>query len=457
MEKDYPNMTDDRFVIKVLHGVAEVFFKKNDGGLLNIKSHEFINTKDEWTWLHNKHKESVDGFPKIWTSGGEIPTFPLGRLNHYFNVVAYTSRDTFPYIRVLDYPVFNFKVFVSDKSYFLSKLPILQIKTSREKASWSDNLDYYQTIFSIYCSSLCCGVSKEHLTPSTNVHPIITSIMRFHVYFTTRRLITRMQKGESMSAINREFNATDIYGKSDRIPWDYRYKSYKDDKGRVLEKSYKVFKNANYKDDYQLYVPQKSTGFTNIGLRYIQKSVEAYTYCILGAQTKTRWSIVNNDAKSLQRQSVFRQLVEDTIIQSDPTVTISNMRRAIADTNVLLNLALSPGIILVPSNMIILEKPIPGYSNILTSASSKMRFGVNSKVNYVGLKKESKKVHQPDAPSSHLDDLDDSVKHRVTNKSDSSIKRQVVDKSDGHDTELLTLFGVMGIVSLLTFKYVLYI
>ena len=294
---------------------------------------------------------------------------------------------------------------------------MLSIKTSRTQTSWNDKLDYYQTIFSVYCTTFCCG--KEHLTPSPDVHPIIISIMRFHVYFTTRRLITRMQKGEAMSAISREFEAADIYGRNDRIPWDFRYKSYKDDKGRVLEKSYKVFKNANYRDDYNLYVPQRSTGFTNIGLRYIQESVEAYTYCILGAQAKTRWSIVKNDAKSLQTQSVFRQLVEDTIIQSDPTVTISNMRRAIVDCNVLLNLALSSGIILVPSNMIILEKPIPGYSNILTSASSKMVFGINNKVNYVGVEKEEgKKVHQPDTPSLHLDNLD----AQVTNKSHQQVK-----------------------------------
>ena len=122
----------------------------------------------------------------------------------------------------------------------------------------------------------------------------------------------------------------------------------------------------------------------NWGLKYIQESVEAYVYCILGAQAKTRWSISGGGAKSLQTQSVFRQLVGDTIVQSDTTVTISNMRRAIQDCNVILNLAISPGMILVPPNMIILEKPIPGYNNILTTVKKGMKFGVNTKVNYVG-------------------------------------------------------------------------
>ena len=118
-----------------------------------------------------------------------------------------------------------------------------------------------------------------------------------------------------------------------------------------------------------MYVPRKSTGLTQVGLKYIQESVEAYVYCVLGAQADTKWSISSGGAKSLQTQSVFRKLVESTIIQSDVTVTITNMRVAIKDCNVVLNMAISPSIILVPSNMVILEKAIPGYNNILTSAT----------------------------------------------------------------------------------------
>ena len=51
---------------------------------------------------------------------------------------------------------------------------------------------------------------------------------------------------------------------------------------------------------------------------------------------------------------------------SATTKLISDMWGAIADTNVVLNMAISPGIILVPSDMKILEKKIPGYNNILT-------------------------------------------------------------------------------------------
>ena len=58
------------------------------------------------------------------------------------------------------------------------------------------------------------------------------------------------------------------------------------------------------------------------------------------------------------------------------------MRTAIASTNAILNMAISPGMILVPSNLIIQKEKIPGYNNVLTLATDKMKFGKNTDVNY---------------------------------------------------------------------------
>ena len=58
------------------------------------------------------------------------------------------------------------------------------------------------------------------------------------------------------------------------------------------------------------------------------------------------------------------------------------MRKAITDTNVVLNMVISPGIILIPSNLIILDKMVPGYNNVLRLATKGMRFGKNDDVNY---------------------------------------------------------------------------
>ena len=121
---------------------------------------------------------------------------------------------------------------------------------------------------------------------------------------------------------------------------------------------------------------------TKIGQKLLQQSIESYVYAVLGAQAKTRWPIVGEGAKSLQTIEVFRTIVKETIAQSDTTTTISNMTTAIASTNAILNMAISPGMILVPSNLIIQKEKIPGYSNVLTQATDKMKFGKNTGVNY---------------------------------------------------------------------------
>jgi hypothetical protein len=83
------------------------------------------------------------------------------------------------------------------------------------------------------------------------------------------------------------------------------------------------------------------------------------------------------------------------------------MGTAIRDTNVILNMAINPNIILIPSRLIILETPIPGYNNILSSPTKTTIFGINTKLNYVGVKKTPPpKKHSPDGtPVHHLDTL----------------------------------------------------
>ena len=135
-------------------------------------------------------------------------------------------------------------------------------------------------------------------------------------------------------------------------------------------------------NDYRRFIAHKTSGLTKIGQKLLQQSIQSYVYAVLGARAKTRWPIVGKGAKSLQKQDVFRTIVKETIAQSDITITISNMRTAISSTNVVLNMAISPGMILVPSNLIIQKKKIPGYNNILTLATDKMKFGENTGINY---------------------------------------------------------------------------
>ena len=151
----------------------------------------------------------------------------------------------------------------------------------------------------------------------------------------------------------------------------------------ILGIDYKeVTKVVNDSDtDWMCFIKHDSDGLTKTG-QILQLAIASYVYTVLVSQAQTRWAIVNQGAKSLQTQQIFHRLVKDTIAQDDPIKSISDMR-TVKNTNVVLNMAIMPGIILIPSSVIILEKKVDGYNNVLTLATNTMKFGVNTNVNYV--------------------------------------------------------------------------
>ena len=99
----------------------------------------------------------------------------------------------------------------------MSKLPLLNITTPYWKADWDDNESFYQIYFAVYGAAYCWGVSIRHLILPDNVHPIITSLMRYRLYFTVRRLQCRIQGSERMCNISREFGANELHRNIDYI------------------------------------------------------------------------------------------------------------------------------------------------------------------------------------------------------------------------------------------------
>lgn len=109
-----------------------------------------------------------------------------------------------------------------------------------------------------------------------------------------------------------------------------------------------------------------TTGTTSLervtASRPLGRSIDAFCYAILGAQARTRVSIVNNVAANDQTQDVFWKLVEDTVVQVSVTISISNMRKTINDCNITVNTAVSRNLWLFPSDLVIIKKKIAGYN-----------------------------------------------------------------------------------------------
>ena len=69
--------------------------------------------------------------------------------------------------------------------------------------------------------------------------------------------------------------------------------------------------------------------------------------------------------------------------QDDDRVLITNMRTAVKVTKVVLNLAILPKLILIPSDLLFLKEKMMGYNNTLTLATKTMSFGKNKGLNFV--------------------------------------------------------------------------
>ena len=69
------------------------------------------------------------------------------------------------------------------------------------------------------------------------------------------------------------------------------------------------------------------------------------------------------------------------------------MNRAISSTNVVLNMAINPSLLLIPSNLIILKDPIPGFNNELRIAMDNMKFSINENLNKVSHTGKPKDFH----------------------------------------------------------------
>ena len=122
-------------------------------------------------------------------------------------------------------------------------------------------------------------------------------------------------------------------------------------------------------------MPNQTSGLTRNGLGRLNRSIEAFGYCILGAQAKTRSSILGNLGTARNTQTDFLVLIED----------------AIKTMTVWLNLAVARGVLLLPARMIINTESVVGYNNNLRRATDDMKLGVNNHVNQ-GTKKASLKL-----------------------------------------------------------------
>ena len=132
---------------------------------------------------------------------------------------------------------------------------------------------------------------------------------------------------------------------------------------------------------FEYFVPNYSQGLTSAGLARINQSIEAYCYCILSAQARTRSTIHCVSGGAIETQREFLDRIEDSIVLKNISDSIQRYQEAIADTKTRLDFAVAQGVWLMPSHMVINTESIIGYNNMLVIADETMKLCINNDVN----------------------------------------------------------------------------
>ena len=320
---------------------------------------------------------------------------------------------------------------------------VITHRSSHESRRWlaGPNFEYWpQTLnFAFFCATTGCGVSrriliedkmrdgKNDLTDSElKIPPQVRSFFWFHVYFTVRRILFELGGVQNSlplpgdTAFNQTENKYDIpsfericaefgispnadfrftkgdnhglgsvfeyfsYSGYTKTPYDYPSKETKfaDEGGRASDGNLVPYiENTEARNQYEYFLCPVSHGLTSAGLSRINQSIESFCYAILGSQVDVRSSISGSQGSAIETQRQFLSMVEDAIRNPNISKSVQRFQLAIKSAKVRLDLAISPGLWLLPSKMVVNTESVVGYNNKLKKATTFMRIGVNSDLN----------------------------------------------------------------------------
>ena len=100
----------------------------------------------------------------------------------------------------------------------------------------------------------------------------------------------------------------------------------------------------------------------------------------LSSQVNVRSSILGSSGSEKEAQRDFLVLVENAIRKLDIWKSVQKFQRTIDEAQVCLDLAVSTGIWLMPSNLLPNTQSMAGYNNSMKKGSSDMKVGINQSI-----------------------------------------------------------------------------
>ena len=401
---------------------------------------------------------------------------------------------------------------------------VITHRSSHESRRWlaGPNFEYWsQTLnFAFFCATTGCGVSrrilfedkmrdgKNDLTDSElKIPPQVRSFFWFHVYFTVRRILFELGGPQNSlplpgdTAFNQTENKYDIpsfericaefgispnadfrftrgdnhglgsvfeyfsYSGYTKTPFKYPSKETKfaDEGGRASDGNLVPYiENTEARNQYEYFLCPVSHGLTSAGLSRINQTIESFCYAILGSQVDVRSSISGSQGSAIETQRQFLSMVEDAIRNPDISKSVQRFQLAIQSAKVRLDLAISPGLWLLPSKMVVNTESVVGYNNKLKKATTFMRIGVNSDLN-IPVRRSAQKhnlgsraVKLPHSGvETQVVKSEKSEKREKSEKSEKSEKREkseVKAFSTSHENNLNVLIIVAGALAWFLFR-----
>ena len=369
----------------------------------------------------------------------EIPAVPFNSEIREAGETLNTIKDNLVQQEIYVTPSEKFKINFRD----IFTDTVITHRSSHESRRWlaGPNFEYWpQTLnFAFYCATTGCGVSrrilfedkmrdgKNDLTDSElKLPPQVRSFFWFHVYFTVRRILFELGGPQNSlplpgdTAFSQTENKYDIpsfericaefgispnadfrftrgdnhglgsvfeyfsYSGYTKTPFKYPSKEtkFEDEGGRASDGNLVPYiENTEARNQYEYFLCPVSHGLTSAGLSRINQSIESFCYAILGSQVDVRSSISGSQGSAIETQRQFLSMVEDAIRNPDISKSVQRFQLAIESAKVRLDLAISPGLWLLPSKMVVNSESVVGYNNKLKKATTFMRIGVNSDLN----------------------------------------------------------------------------
>ena len=437
----YPKANFADFKSEDFFGKPNIFFhnKAGDGTAVFDDDGKDFRPSIRFSKEMKRQLGLAPGFPLELTHNPnpklEIPAVPF----HDETRESGTLKDNLVEQEIYVTPSDKFKIKFRD----IFTDTVITHRSSHESRRWlsGPNFEYWpQTLnFAFFCATTGCGVSrriliedkmrdgKNDLTDSElKIPPQVRSFFWFHVYFTVRRILfelggvqnslplpgdTAFSQTEnkydipSFERICAEFgispNADFRFTKGDnhglgsvfeyfsysgytKTPFKYPSKETKfaDEGGRASDGNLVPYiENTEARNQYEYFLCPVSHGLTSAGLSRINQSIESFCYAILGSQVDVRSSISGSQGSAIETQRQFLSMVEDAIRNPNISKSVQRFQLAIQSAKVRLDLAISPGLWLLPSKMVLNTESVVGYNNKLKKATTFMRIGVNSDLN----------------------------------------------------------------------------